>query len=362
MKALAITSKGMEDVCAQEINELISVKTAIKPTVVLFDVKEIKDLCLLCYKSQSVSKILLLFGHCSSKDIQNIKEPLQKAPLQDWFAGKSFRVSSEVIGAEQSTAEINEEVGGFILEKTDAKVDLTNPDVILFVYVYEKNCYFGIDFAGFSLHKRSYKIFPHQRSLRGTIAYALVCWSGFGAGKTLLDPFVSDGVITIEAALYASNKAVNFYQKEKFAFNKFIKYDFGAEDSLTSGAHIMGLDTSWLCVNSSKKNAKIAGINKLISLSRVDVDWLDVKFDESSIDCIVSYPPQCSKQSDIKHLEKVYDKLFYQAEYILRKNGSMVLVTKKTELLKQCAEKYHFKLKEERVIHSGKDELIVLIF
>ena len=40
MKALAITSKGMEDVCAQEINELISVKTAIKPTVVLFDVKD----------------------------------------------------------------------------------------------------------------------------------------------------------------------------------------------------------------------------------------------------------------------------------------------------------------------------------
>ena len=40
MKGLAITSQGIEDICAHEIQEIIKAKTAVKEGCVIFDVKE----------------------------------------------------------------------------------------------------------------------------------------------------------------------------------------------------------------------------------------------------------------------------------------------------------------------------------
>ncbi len=63
MKALAITSKGIEDISADEIKELINAKTEIKDSCIIFEPKKLEDLALLCYKAQSVDKILFLFNH-----------------------------------------------------------------------------------------------------------------------------------------------------------------------------------------------------------------------------------------------------------------------------------------------------------
>ena len=63
MKGLVITSKGIEDAAALEIKELISAECKAEEGCVIFDFKDYKDLCLLCYKSQSADRVLYLIGN-----------------------------------------------------------------------------------------------------------------------------------------------------------------------------------------------------------------------------------------------------------------------------------------------------------
>ena len=75
MKGLAITNIGTEKISSKEIKELIkpkSIKTG--KGAVVFDFKELSDLCVLCYKAQSVSRILLLLKQFKIKKLSDLKQ------------------------------------------------------------------------------------------------------------------------------------------------------------------------------------------------------------------------------------------------------------------------------------------------
>ena len=371
MKGLVITNKGIEDIAALEIKELIKAKTFVKETVVIFEFNKYEDLFTLCYKGQSFAKVLNLydyfefnenqrFSKLKSKISINKKESLLKK-LKKIIKNikinkkKTFRVSCNRIGEHDfSSQEIENEVGKLI----DLKCDLTNPDIIYYVYIYNNMCYFGVDISGLDLSKRDYKIFSLPNSLKATIAYALVRISGYKEGDVLLDPFCGSGEISIEAARFASNFPTNYYNKNKFKF-KFDKIDKKIKKKIKG--KICCFDYQHRNVKAAEKNAKIAGINKLLQFSRTETDFLELKF-KDNVDVIVTQPPALSKYSDIKQIEKQYDEFFYQAEYILKKNGKIVVTSGKTEELVKKAEKYKFKVKEEREVFMGKRGFKVITF
>ena len=369
MKGLAICSKGIEDITALEIKELINSKVEIKDSCVLFDIKRLEELCLLCYKAQSVDKILLLLGSFEFKSdlFEKIKEKIGRIGLDDWLDKKTFRVSSEIINKDISSAEVNESVGEILFEKFRNKVDLENPELIFFVFINSNDCYLGIDFAGIELQKRQYKVLGHAAALRSTIAYSLVRIADYKEKEILLDAFAGSGTIPIEAALFTSKFPVNYYNKDKFAFLKIMKFDFNKEDKKTkepAKPRISGYDSFLGCTTSAKKNAKIAGIEKFIDFSRIEVEWLDTKTKKGKIDKIISNPPALSKNKNPKDIEKLYNEFFYQAEFILNSKGKIALITYNNSLepLKRAAEKNKFKIKEKRKVMHGKEERIVLIF
>ncbi len=369
MKGLAICSKGIEDITAMEIKELINSKAEIKDSCVIFDVKKQEELALLCYKAQSVDKILLLFDSFEFKNglFDKIKEKIGKIKLDEWLDKKTFRVSSEIINNGISSAEVNESVGEIIFEKFRNKVDLENPGLVFFVFINSNNCYLGIDFAGIELQKRQYKVLGHAAALRSTIAYSLVRIADYKEDEILLDAFAGSGTILIEAALFTSRFPVNYYNKDRFAFLKLMKFDFNKEDRKIkepAKPRILGYDSFLGCTTSAKKNAKIAGIEKFIDFSRIEVEWLDTKVKKGKIDKIASNPPALSKNKNPKDIEKLYNEFFYQAEFILNSKGKIVLVTYNNSLesLKRAAEKNKFKIKEKRKVMHGKEERIVLVF
>src|SRR3989338_7306509 len=211
MKALAITSKGIEDIAALEIKELIKAKTEIKDSCVFFEPKKLEDLCLLCYKAQSVDKILFLFDSFGFKDADDLINKLQKAidklKLDEWLDKKTtFRVSCKKTDNEEIfSEELSGEVGALIIEKQKQKVDLDNPDITFLLFINKNMAYFGVDFSGRDLNKRDYKVFPHPLSLRPTIAYALVRAADLKENEVMLDPFCYSGEIPIESALFTTN-------------------------------------------------------------------------------------------------------------------------------------------------------------
>lgn len=370
MKGLAITSRGIEETASLEISELIGAKCHAQDSCVAFDFKKYEDLCLLCYKSQSVDRIILLLDDFEFKNFaEDFEKFFGKLDLSEWANKyKSFKVECKRVGSHDFKSTDAETLSAKLIlgkyKSEKLKFNLKEYEIIYFIYIVNNRCYFGIDFCGFELNKRVYKIFLHPGSLRGTIAYALIRESNFGKKEAMLDCFSRDGVLVIEAAFYANDFPVQYFRKDKFAF---LKLDLGADFEKffkridkkikKSGAEIYSFEHLFKYVDYCKKNAKIAGVDKEIDFSRTELEWLDIKFKKEEIDKIATVPPT-SKNAN---LDKIYNEFFYQAEYILKKDGRIAVVSTMPDFLIKHAQKHNFEVEKQRDIWSGEQKLNIII-
>ena len=232
---------------------------------------------------------------------------------------------------------------------------MTNADTTFYVHVEQNYCMIGIDFGGFDLSLRDYKVFAHPASLKGTIAYGIVRLSGYTARDFLLNTWSKSGTIEIEAAFFASGKAVNYYRRDTLAFWKlpqFAEKDKTTffKDTVKEKLKIHGIHTDLRHVTAGKKNAKIAGVEKMITFSMIANDWLDVKFSEGEVDIIVGHATGGEVQQ--------FKEFFHQAEYMAKR---AVVVTLNTTV-EEDATKKGFVLHEKRVIERGQSKLIVQVY
>lgn len=371
MKGLIITHPGLEAVSGKEVKELIDAECKISKSVAVFSLEKLEDLCTLCYMSQSAIKVMYLFSSTTIKKLDDVLPKIKELDLSEWLADNTFVVRSMIIeNKDVDTMESERLIGEVIHEKYKAKVDLENPNVTFFFYVIGNDAYFGIDFAGFDLSKRNYRTFALSDSIKATVAYSLVRLAGYKKGMIMLDPFAHSGTVAIEAAFFATKKPVNFYNKEKFAFLGFSQFkdiDFDAffakhdkfEPDLKG---ITASDSQQRHVRAAEKNAKIAGLNKQINFTRMDVEWLDTKFAKESVDRIVSNPPKVSRLLTEKGMAKQFQELFYTANFILKNNGRIVLLVKNYKQILNYAQRYNFELKANFKIMQGKEEFNILVF
>ena len=358
MKGLAICYKGVEDISAKEISELINRKAEVKEGCIVFDFSKLEDLALLCYKTQSINRVLLLMDEFKITKIEDLKR-ISKIDLSKWLKNRTFAARCEIINNELTSGEVEKATG----DEISGKVNLENPDTTIFVYIFKDNCYVGIDFSG-DLSKRDYKIFASPISLKGTIAYSLIRIGDYSSEKKLLDCFCGSGEIPIEAALFASKFPVNFFNKKKFLFLKLAEFNFDVIDKevLKKKLMINAFDTEQRRVKSTEKNAKIAGVNKFINFSRQDIKFLELKF-KDEFDLIITNIPRLTRQVSRESILKLYKEFFYQSAYILKKEGKIVICYKNySELIKKEAANNKFKIIHEREIEHGKEVLKVVVF
>ncbi|MFH1770916.1 MAG: hypothetical protein ABH828_05170 [archaeon] len=370
MKGMVIVDKGLEEIAMVEIAEKINVKCQSNDTVVLFPIKVEEDLCRLAYTSQSVRRVLLLIKEFEvnkslEKSISMFKKSLNRKELKE-YDGKKIGVECERIGEHDfSSVDFSKEVSR-ILHDFGFEIQRKEGSLIFYIYIKDKKAYFCIDFSGRDLSKRDYRIFTKSGSLKGTLGYALVRLSKYKSGEIFVDPYCESGIIPIEAALMSLNRPVNFYKKD-FSFKKIDKkfekiFDKENKKIKNKIKGIHALDKTLRNVHSSKKNAKIAGVENNINFSKADIEWLDTKFEKGSVDKIVTKLPAESKRHSKKQVEKMYEELFYQSEFILKNKGLMVVCTLKNDLLKIIAKNKKFKVADEKVIYSGQQEHIATTF
>ncbi len=364
MKAFAITNLGLEEYSAQEIKELIKVKTKIEDSVVLFEADE-KKLAYLCYKSQSLIKVCSLFEKIklnNADDLKKIKTDFTKIILK----GKTFRVKFARQGSVSlSSQEVEPILGEIIYEQFKGKIkaSMDNPDIVVYVYVFNKNAYIGIDYSGFDLSKRDYRVFANPKSYHANINYVLLKISELKEKETMLDPFCLSGETGIEAALYMTKRSPNYFSKKNFAFSKFIKFNFEkADKEIKKTKSRIVLSSPFMSdVKCAQKNAKIASVEKSIEFTRQDVEWLDFKFKRKGcVDKIVSNIPCPSVNMPENQLKKVYEDFFFQVKYLLNKKGKVVVLGKNLNYFKKVAK--NVKLKKELRFMNGKDELEIAVF
>lgn len=365
MKGLAICHKGIEDITALEVKELIGKESLIEDRAVIFDAT-LDELAKVTYMARSVKRVVLLLGEIKisenfKKTAQRLNGLVKQIDIKEWLDGKSFKVECKRVSIKIShdftSQQIEEKVGELLLKKQKTKVALSNPDTVVYVFINDNELYVGIDFAGIDLSKRDYKIFSTASALNGAVAYALVRIAKLKQKETMLDPFCGCGTIPIEAALYLKNMSVNYFRKDKLVFTKFIKTP--PKDETKQDFKVIAYDQQINLMKATKKNAQIAGVHKDIEVSKIDIEWLDTKLEKHSIDKIITQPPFPSKTLDTKKAEKLYKEFFYQADYILADKGIIAVILEKDELFKKCMDK--LKIAEEREIMQGKKLMKVLV-
>src|SRR3989338_1220257 len=354
MKGFAIAEKGFEDVSVLEVKELIGAKGKAQQTIVAFTAQE-KDLCLLCYKSQSLRRVGKLLALFTFENLSDIEKEAQKIGFD---MTKTFAVECERNGEHAfKSVDVEDKVSAIIKQKTKAEHTYKNPDWFVYVQIEQNTCMIGIDFCGFDLSQRDYKIFAHPASLKGTIAYGILRFVGYTPDKFLLNTLSKSGVIEIEAAFFASGKAVNYYRKDSLAFWKMPKYSDTDKSTFFDDVlkekklKIHGIHTDLRHVTAGKKNAKIAGVEKMITFSRIANDWLDVKYKEGEVDILIGHAVS-------REMEQM-NEFFHQAEYIVA--GNVIVVTLNETVESQAAKK-GFALKEKRIITRGESQLIVQVY
>ena len=122
MKAFAITSNGLEKYAAEEVEELLKVKTKTEPSVVLFEADEQK-LAYLCYKSQSLIKVCSLIEKIKLtkiNDLDKLKIDFTKIIPKN----KTYKVKAICINSSVSSQEIQPVLGSGVIVGMDGTVFL----------------------------------------------------------------------------------------------------------------------------------------------------------------------------------------------------------------------------------------------
>lgn len=372
--SLILTHKGAQEVASLEIKELIGQNSNFLNNGLLSFEAKFNDLIKLCYMSQSVSYVGILLSKqkfSSSKfDVTSINVDYLKT-LFNSSMSFSLRIRN-LSNASVDVTSIEKDVGGMIkdfLEKeflVEFPVSLNSPQLQFVLIVNDGFAYLTIDFSGIDLSKRSYKINNTGSSLKGTVAYTALRLAGYNGGsKILLDPMCGTGIIPIEASLFSNSISPHKFGGD-FAFKNFMAFDdsiFKKLDSLSKSntTEIYGFDHTLKQLKSSRKHAKLAGVDKAIDFSKVSLDWLDTKFSDATVDFIITDPPKEKSEID-KKLESAYDELCYQSKLILKKGGVLAVLLYKTDLFIEVAKRHSFEIFKTCSFSSGKLDVTLLIF
>lgn len=390
MKSFIIHNKHISTVCALDVKELLNKKSVCNAGVCIIDDVSFKDIATLTYKAQSAHRVgVLLTDFDLPKDNNEEKlEELARKHIKN-ISKKEIEVlfektqSFSMTTQNESSSIFIDSVGvsgllGGLFNKElqsrniDVKVNLKHPDIILFTYIDDNHCYIGVDLTGVDLLRRPYKIITKSSSINGPFAYTLARLAGVKKDSIVVDPFCGSGTIPIETAIYQENYSP-FMFENKFSGLRLscCKKEFEAvQKELKEGVKnrekkklVTGFDHILRIVTSAKQNAKIANVNESIHFSKVDVEWIDSKFDEGEVDVIITNPPKESKKlNNTKDIRKVYDELFYQGRFILKDEGILGILTNKTQLLEELALRHGFTPKDKIEMQSGAQPYFFVSF
>lgn len=393
IKALAICNVGFEDEVKLELEEILSyeINPETKQGILIFNVRSLDDLAKITYESQTIIKTFLLVERtiddmdklsteASSEKYKLFLEKPLKIFCKDILTKDELIASQKKDEDEENKSSDNIHKNMIIsfaerLTKSmknnlglELKVSMNDYKTGIYLLCQSGEIFLGIDFSGKELSKRDYRIFCHKNSLNATVASSLIYFSGAykflnkKARKNplvILDPFCGSGTIPIEFALKFSGISPQHFEENKLAYKNYninVKdLEEGIEEN--ESVRIIGFDNMLPNIKASQKNAKIANINKFIEFSKVGTDWLDIKFTEKEVDMIVTDPPVIPKIGDEKDVLKGYKELFYQAEYIMKKDGTITIICQ-SDRIKGFAEK--FELLKEKEIFQGKQKMFVM--
>lgn len=190
-----------------------------------------------------------------------------------------------------------------------------------------------LDTSGDGLHKRGYRPAHVAAPLSETLAAAMVILSRYKGREDFCDPFCGSGTLAIEAALMAKNRAPGLrrsFAAEDWSWVDKKLWKEAREEAVSKeykGEYrISASDLDPNAVEIAKSNARLAGVDDVISFSQADATAFDRKTDRG---LLVTNPPYGERIMEKREAEDLY--AAFGRAYFASENWSLYLLSSHTE-------------------------------
>ncbi|ACV24890.1 TIGR01177 family methyltransferase [Methanocaldococcus fervens] len=243
--------------------------------------------------------------------IKSFEEFIKDRDYPDIDESKSYAVRVLKLHKDEFTKSINSlkierELGGIIKLKTNAKVNLTKPDVLVRVVILENNFFVSNvlemrDREYFQKNRPHLRKYFHPGCMLPKLARTMVNLARVKEGDVVLDPFCGTGGFLIEAGLI--------------------------------GAKLIGCDIDWRMASGTLINLEEYNLlDNVIKVKKLDAKYVKEFLNELNIekvDAVVTDPPYGISTAKKGEIEKILKML----PEVIKENGYFVFAyPKKVEL------------------------------
>ena len=305
MRFIALCPVACEDACVRELESLSCSSFERGLGFVSFSSD---DIWRVLRFAQTVSHVLLEAGRDGA---------LSDDAARTFSAEPSFRVS-----ALTGSRDEERRVGAVLFESFGVPVDLKDPAVE--VGLVEDRL--GFVLSGFDYSLREYKVYKTPRSLNPCVA-ASILWGLDVEPGVLCDPLSHDGVLPIEFALRSFGISPRRFQERTFASRFASRFTDSKWVREQSDAQILALEQNANYLRRAEHNARLAGVADMITFSRYDLEWIDMRVGEREVDSCVLELPHRSSKLDGSSYDRLIAEVGVAARHMLAGDGRLIVVT-----------------------------------
>jgi len=176
----------------------------------------------------------------------------------------------------------------------------------------------SLDTTGPGLHKRGYRRDAGEAPLRENLAAALVLLSRWDPSRPFADPLCGSGTIAIEAALIAAHIAPGI--SRTFAAEQWplvppeawreARERARGEETRGVRARILGADRDARVVESAAKNARAAGVGRMVDFHAAPLSAFRAEGDYGCLVCNPPYGERLGSPGEVRELYQSMGRLF----------------------------------------------------
>lgn len=301
-KLIAKTFSGLEDVLAKEVKR-IGGKNVHRGNRAVFYEGDLEIIYKSNYLLRTALRILKEVEYFQFQDVDQFYLKCKNVNWKNYFdVEQNFVINSVVINSRDfnnsmfASMKVKDAIADYFRDNFGKRpsVDTENPDIIINVHIYQKNCTLSIDSSGESLHKRGYRIKQGEAPLNEVLAAGMIMIAGWYGNSDFMDPMCGSGTLAIEAALIAQNVPAAKLRKE-FAFQNWNDYDQLLWDKITEPVAkrdfrhtIYASDISGSNLLNAQTNARRALVFNKIKFQKCDFKDLEIDLEEATI---ITNPP-----------------------------------------------------------------------
>lgn len=307
---LAVTSNGLENLLAQELEQMGL--TSVKPVQAGVKFKASNEqIYRACLWSRYASRFVKVLSEFTCQDNMDLYLAASSINWVNHFhSSKKFIVdfngtNREIRNSQYGAMKVKDAVVDVFTKKSLPRPNISKDraDVRVHVRLHRDKALIGLDMVGSGLHQRGYRTESGRAPLRETLAAAIVSRSGWEQGKNMLDPMCGSGTLLIEAAMLAANMAPGVKRKS-WCFEALEDFEPEVWAEVKSEANVQarrgvkktdsrfwGFDNDPKVLRTARENAKRAGVDDLITFELGDASKVTkpVEFEEGVIVCNPPY-------------------------------------------------------------------------